>query len=133
MLKERGTLVETMPRRTRPSTAMVAAVGRQVNSFVAMDKEYSGVLRLGQTTPSMDSETEPDLERPWAHLSDVQLAAAAADFEGDTQQLPPMFSAIKIKGANDLTTGDAHRVFRRGIIRSGSNHEARPPHEALAR
>lgn len=83
---------------------MVVAVhgvvsGAQVDSFVAMDKEYSGVLRLGQTTPSMDSDTEPDLERPWQHVDDAQLAAAAAALEGDILQLPPMYSAIKIKGA----------------------------------
>ena len=79
--------------------AHVEVAGAQVDSFVAMDKEYSGVLRLGQTTPSMDSETEPDLERPWQHLDDAQLAAAAAALEGDILQLPPMYSAIKIKGA----------------------------------
>ena len=85
-----------------PGMVMVAHVevaGAQVDSFVAMDKEYSGVLRLGQTTPSMDSETEPDLERPWQHLDDAQLAAAAVALEGDILQLPPMYSAIKIKGA----------------------------------
>lgn len=59
---------------------------------------YSGVLRLGQTTPSFDAETEPSEEQPWRHVSDDDLREAAAKLTGDILQLPPMFSAIKIKG-----------------------------------
>lgn len=67
---------------------------------MAMEKEYSGVLRLGQSTPSFDAETDPDVETAWQHLTDLQLTAAAATFVGNIQQLPPMFSAVKIKGAS---------------------------------
>lgn len=80
---------------------LIVCVGRgckRVDSFVAMEKEYSGVLRLGQSTPSFDAETAPDAEMAWEHLTDSQLSAAAATFVGNIQQLPPMFSAIKIKG-----------------------------------
>ena len=59
---------------------------------------YTGVLRLGQATPSYDAETEPSEERPWEHLTDGDLEAAAAQLTGDLQQMPPMFSAIKVKG-----------------------------------
>lgn len=71
---------------------------KRVDSFVAMEKEYSGILRLGQSTPSFDAETAPDSDVQWQHLTDLQLADAAASFVGDIQQLPPMFSAVKIKG-----------------------------------
>lgn len=71
---------------------------------MAMEKEYSGVLRLGQSTPSFDAETPPDVETPWRHLTDLQLTAAAATFVGNIQQLPPMFSAVKIKGGAFTST-----------------------------
>lgn len=60
---------------------------------------YSGTLRLGQATPSFDAETEPSEEQPWEHLTDADLREAAEKLKGDILQLPPMFSAIKIKGA----------------------------------
>ena len=60
---------------------------------------YTGVLRLGQATPSYDAETEPATERPWQHLSDAELTAAAAALTGNVMQTPPMFSAVKVKGA----------------------------------
>ena len=59
---------------------------------------YSGVLRLGQATSSYDAETAPTEERPWQHLSDADLTEAAAAMTGDVMQMPPMFSAIKVKG-----------------------------------
>ena len=56
------------------------------------------MLRLGQATSSYDAETAPTEERPWRHLSDAELEAAAAAMTGDLMQTPPMFSAIKVKG-----------------------------------
>ena len=34
----------------------------------------------------------------WRHISDADLATARDRFIGDTTQLPPMYSAIRIKG-----------------------------------
>lgn len=60
---------------------------------------YTGILRLGQATPSYDAETEPSEERPWQHLSDADVTVAAEAMTGDVMQTPPMFSAVKVKGA----------------------------------
>jgi len=67
---------------------------------VVISQVYTGVLRLGQATSSYDAETAPTEERPWRHLSDADLTAAAAAMTGDLMQMPPMFSAIKVKGAD---------------------------------
>lgn len=69
-----------------------------VDTFQAQEKCYSGVLRLGEATPSYDKETPVSLSLPWEHLTDAQLQAAAATFVGDIQQVPPMYSAIKQQG-----------------------------------
>jgi tRNA pseudouridine55 synthase len=80
---------------------LVVCVGRatkQIDSFVAMHKEYSGVLRLGEATPSYDADTEVTERLPWAHVDDAALGGAAAGLTGDLQQLPPMFSAVRMGG-----------------------------------
>lgn len=66
---------------------------------MAMEKVYTGTLRLGEATPSFDAETDVSERRPWQHLSDADLAAARDGFLGDIMQLPPMYSAISVKGA----------------------------------
>ena len=51
---------------------LIVCTGRatkRIDGFVAMRKEYSGVLRLGQATPSYDAETAAEEELPWEHIS----------------------------------------------------------------
>mmetsp|Transcript_19759 Transcript_19759/g.55139 ORF Transcript_19759/g.55139 Transcript_19759/m.55139 type:complete len:353 (+) Transcript_19759:22-1080(+) len=69
-----------------------------VDDYQAMEKEYSGVLRLGEGTPSYDGEMEVDEQLPWEHITDEDLERVARQFEGDIMQVPPMYSAIKVKG-----------------------------------
>lgn len=80
---------------------LVVCVGRatkQVDSLMAQHKEYTGTLRLGQATPSQDADTAVCEEAPWEHISDADLEAAAAAFVGEIQQVPPMYSAIRVGG-----------------------------------
>lgn len=67
---------------------------------MAQEKGYTGTIRLGQGTPSYDAESEVNEELPWEHITDDQLMAAVnAKFIGDDlQQVPPMFSAIRVDG-----------------------------------
>ena len=41
---------------------------KAIDGFGAMEKAYSGTLRLGQTTPSYDAETDVLEELPWEHI-----------------------------------------------------------------
>ena len=83
------------------SGLMVILIGKKYTSKAAMltkmDKSYLVEAELGKVTPSYDSETEPEAvseERP----SEKEIIEALASFEGETQQKPPIFSAIKIDG-----------------------------------
>lgn len=76
--------------------------------FVAMEKVYTGTLRLGEATPSFDAETEVSERQPWQHLTDADLAAARDGFLGDTMQLPPMYSAIRVKGGDFSVVTKVH-------------------------
>lgn len=71
---------------------------KMVESFAGMDKCYSGTMTLGEGTPSQDADTEPNETQPWEHITDEQLAAEASGMVGELAQVPPMYSAIKIKG-----------------------------------
>jgi tRNA pseudouridine55 synthase len=61
-------------------------------------KEYSGIIRLGATTPSFDLETEIDNTYPFEHISLEDIEAVALKLSGEILQTPPVFSAIKVAG-----------------------------------
>ena len=71
---------------------------KQIDTFQAEEKEYTGTLVLGATTPSYDMETEADQTFDTGNLKDEAIRNACAQFTGDIQQYPPAHSAIKIDG-----------------------------------
>jgi len=71
---------------------------KQIDSFQAEEKEYTGTFTLGSTTPSYDMETEVDEKFDTTHLTEEMLRAACAQFTGEIQQYPPAHSAIKVNG-----------------------------------
>jgi tRNA pseudouridine55 synthase len=71
---------------------------KQIDTFQAEEKEYTGTMILGATTPSYDMETEPDKKFDISQLTPEQLRNNCEQFTGDIQQYPPAHSAIKIDG-----------------------------------
>ena len=61
------------------------------------DKGYRATIRLGQRTTTGDAEGEVIETRPVA-VDEAQVLAVLAKFMGESQQLPPMHSAIKYQG-----------------------------------
>jgi tRNA pseudouridine55 synthase len=71
---------------------------KQIDTFQAEEKEYTGTMILGATTPSYDMETNPDQRFDIGQLTREQIENACSQFTGDIQQYPPAHSAIKIDG-----------------------------------
>lgn len=71
---------------------------KQIDTFQAQIKEYTGTLVLGSTTPSYDLETEINETFPTDHITPSLIEATTKQFLGDIQQYPPVFSAIKKDG-----------------------------------
>ncbi|MGV8878590.1 MAG: tRNA pseudouridine(55) synthase TruB [Sphingobacteriaceae bacterium] len=71
---------------------------KQIDSFQAEEKEYTGTMILGATTPSYDLETEVDAVFETEQLTQENISAACARFIGDQEQFPPAYSAIRIGG-----------------------------------
>ncbi len=80
---------------------MIICTGKEtknISTYQAQHKEYTGTITLGATTPSYDLETEVDQEFPYNHLTAAKLEQATNQFTGKIQQRPPIFSAIKKDG-----------------------------------
>lgn len=72
---------------------------KQIDDFTGMDKEYSGTFFMGATTPTYDSEMEPDAFFSIENIDENLVREIAAQkFIGVLQQMPPIYSAIKIEG-----------------------------------
>lgn len=71
---------------------------KQIDSFQAEEKEYTGTFRLGETTPSYDMEKPVDATYPVDHITEEAVREAAARFIGEQEQVPPQFSAVRIAG-----------------------------------
>lgn len=71
---------------------------KQIDSYQAQEKEYTGTFVLGATTPCCDLELPVDAWWPTAHLTDAHLQEATVPFTGPILQVPPVFSAVRVGG-----------------------------------
>lgn len=71
---------------------------RRIDEFQNLPKAYTGTMVLGAVTASYDAETEIEETFPTQHITPELLEQARLPFLGDIEQIPPMFSAIKVDG-----------------------------------
>ena len=71
---------------------------KQIDSYQAQEKEYTGTLVLGKTTPSVDLETEFDAEFPVNDITPETIADAVRQLTGTIIQIPPIYSALRVNG-----------------------------------
>ena len=71
---------------------------KRIPEFQGLVKEYTGTITLGGSTPSYDLETKVDQTYPTAHITEDLIHKTTAQFIGDIQQVPPIFSALKKDG-----------------------------------
>jgi len=83
---------------------------KKLTDFQGLDKTYTGTLQLGKTTPSYDAETEANATFPTEHITDELLHEKTKQFTGDIEQIPPMYSAIKVDGKR------LYKAARRGEV-----------------
>lgn len=72
-------------------------------------KEYEVTLQLGEETTTDDWTGEVVIQKPWEEAQPEKIEALIYTFLGKIYQVPPMFSAIKIKGK------PLYRLARKGI------------------
>lgn len=80
---------------------MIVCTGKKtklIESFQYQTKEYIATVKLGETTPSFDLETEVDAVFPTSHITEELVGEKLKQFIGEIQQVPPTYSACKIEG-----------------------------------
>ena len=80
---------------------MIVCTGKatkRIEEFRDLDKEYTALIRFGQTTPSFDLESEVDREYPADHITAGMIEERLKDFIGEQDQEPPLFSAKFVDG-----------------------------------
>ena len=71
---------------------------KSISEFQDLPKEYTGTFFIGATTPCYDKEKEVDATYPTEHITEQLVREVAQSFIGKQEQVPPMFSAVKVDG-----------------------------------
>lgn len=81
------------------------------------DKTYRAVCRLGVETDTQDMSGTVLCQYDTGNITEEQLRSTAAQFIGDSQQIPPMYSALKVGG---------RKLYE--LAREGKTVERKPRH-----
>jgi tRNA pseudouridine55 synthase len=77
---------------------------KKISEIQDAEKEYSGLMKLGESTPSFDGETEVDQKFDIYGIEDADIYKMVDKFTGKIKQTPPAYSALK---------QDGERMYRR--------------------
>lgn len=106
------------PKATGLLIVLVARPATRLQeSFMHLPKTYGGTMRLGERTASHDTETDVVSQTDPSSLTREEIEGARDEFLGTIQQVPPMYSAVKVEG---------ERLYKKA--RRGETVE-RPPRE----
>ena len=97
---------------------MIICTGKKtklIETFQYQTKEYIATIKLGETTPSFDLETEVDKVFPTEQITKELVEKTLLNFIGEIKQIPPDFSACKVNGK---------RAY--DLARSGQTVELKP-------
>ena len=81
-----------------------------IEQFVGLEKEYTGTCKIGERTPSFDTETNAHEWKDCSAITEEQIRETAKIFIGKQLQVPPMYSAVKYGGK------PLYKYARRGRI-----------------
>ena len=103
------------PAATGVLPVLIGKGTRIAEYLVEWDKEYRAVLRLGETTDTEDATgtvlTRSSTERVTAEV----IHAAIERFRGPIEQIPPMYSAIKVGGVPLYKSARAGKTVEREV------------------
>ena len=94
------------------SGVLVVAISREntkkISSIVKTEKEYIAKVKLGETSTTDDAEGQKKIVNVQTPMPKSEIETTLQKFIGDTEQIPPAFSAIKMKGKK------AYELARKG-------------------
>lgn len=109
------------PMATGVLVVCIGAATRLAEYVMASEKEYAATVRLGVETDSYDADGQIVASTPVEDLTESDVRAALARFQGEQDQIPPMHSAIKQGGVKLYTLArrgeSVERAARRVTMR----------------
>jgi tRNA pseudouridine55 synthase len=86
------------PAATGVLPVLIGRATRIAEYLLDWDKEYQAVLRLGQTTDTLDATGTVLRQCSTDEVTHDAIQAAFGRFQGEIDQVPPMYSAVKVDG-----------------------------------
>lgn len=77
---------------------LIGKFTKKQNLFTGLDKTYIAKIKLGATTDTLDPTSEEHSIQDISFLTPSEVQACIKSFEGEYEQIPPMFSAKKVSG-----------------------------------
>lgn len=82
---------------------------KSISQIQELPKTYIADITFGASTPSYDAATDPDETAGWKHITSAAVKEAIEEtFTGTIEQVPPIYSALKVEGER------LYRKARRG-------------------
>ena len=86
------------PMATGMLIVVIGKATKMQDQLMCEDKVYTATMKLGIETNSQDADGEVVAEKPTDGLTEEGIRAAFEHFKGEFDQVPPMYSAVKING-----------------------------------
>lgn len=86
------------PMATGMLIVVIGKATKMQDLLMCEDKVYTATMKLGVETNSQDADGEVVAKKPTDALTQDAICAAFEHFNGEFDQVPPMYSAVKING-----------------------------------
>jgi tRNA pseudouridine55 synthase len=101
------------PAATGVLPLLIGRGTRIAEYLVEWDKEYRAVLRLGETTDTQDATGTVLARCPTDSVTPEAIDEAVSRFRGPIEQVPPMYSAVKVGGVPLYRSARAGKTIAR--------------------
>ena len=101
------------PAATGVLPVLIGRGTRIAEYLVEWDKEYRAVLRLGETTDTQDATGTVLMSREHDQVTPEAIQQVVERFRGSIEQVPPMYSAVKVGGVPLYKSARAGRTIAR--------------------
>lgn len=101
------------PAATGVLPVLIGRGTRIAEYLVEWDKEYCAVLRLGETTDTQDATGTVLASQPTDQVTAEAIHEAVSRFRGPIEQVPPMYSAVKVAGVPLYKSARAGKTIAR--------------------
>lgn len=86
------------PMATGMLIVVIGKATKMQDMLMGEDKVYTATMKLGIETNSQDADGEVVAEKSTTGITEADIRAAFEHFNGEFDQVPPMYSAVKING-----------------------------------